>query len=73
VVQTLLLGVAGFLLMLASAWYGLRSGRSGPAAPAEQGPGSTAGPKGAAASPKRAGFMDRLEERWERRRDGDDS
>ena len=58
------LGVAGFLVMLGGGWLastGWQSGGTAQSAP------KTSGDK----SPQRSGFMTRIEERWERRRDGD--
>jgi hypothetical protein len=65
-------GVLGFVTMLASAWWvttGWR-GRAGPATP----PGVTSITSARGHRPARArsaGVMDRLEERWRRRREGD--
>jgi hypothetical protein len=65
-------GVLGFLLMLASAWWvttGWRA-RPGPTpVPGTGTPGSARSP--AKAKARSAGVMDRLEERWRRRREGD--
>jgi hypothetical protein len=61
------LGVVGFLVMLAGGWWvsaGWQSGTTPSGGSAQR----TSG--GAGPSP-RAGFMSRIEERWERRRDGD--
>jgi len=58
------LGVAGFLVMLGGGWLastGWQSGGTAQSAP------KTSGDK----SPQRSGFMTRIEERWERRREGD--
>ena len=61
-------GVVGFLVMLIGAWYAIRR----PAAAAAGTAGTTTGrttanrPK----APRGSGFMDRLEQRWDRRRDG---
>jgi len=67
------LSVAGFLVMLGSAIFAVTSWRRAPAAednttirPAGQGRG-----RGRAPKPPKVGFMERLEERWRRRRDGD--
>jgi hypothetical protein len=59
------LGVLGFLIMLAGGWWG----SSGWAARAVATPPSQRAKPGKASS--RSGFMNRIEERWERRRDGD--
>lgn len=68
-------GVAGFVIMLASAWYGVTSWRR---VPAEGELGTFAGPdSGDSTKPgsaprqkqQRGSFMERLEERWRRRRE----
>jgi Protein of unknown function (DUF3040) len=74
------LGVAGFLVMLVSAWYAVTSWRRVPAVgeigtfdagTAEKPPGSaTRGKPIRSAATRRRGFMDRMEERWRRRREG---
>jgi hypothetical protein len=61
------LGVAGFLVMLGSGWWASSGWHGGTATPS--GPSSAGGPSGRA--PRRSGFMNRIEERWERRREGD--
>jgi Protein of unknown function (DUF3040) len=64
-------GVAGFVVMLLSAWYAVTSWRRVPADgdignfPPAQGGGRARPSAGAS----RRGFMDRLEERWRRRRE----
>jgi hypothetical protein len=60
------LGVAGFLVMLASGWWA-SSGWQG--STAASGPSSASGQSGR--TPRKTGFMNRIEERWERRREGD--
>ena len=59
------LGVAGFLVMLAGGWWastGWQGGSSTPTTtPQQQSPKSS----------QRSGFMSRIEERWDRRRDGE--
>lgn len=59
------LGVIGFLSMFGGVWV---------AVSAPQSPPATGGPVRAAGSrpgkPQRPGFMERLEDRWDRRRDG---
>ena len=75
-------GIAGFVVMLASATFGLaqvrgqRGASSQPTAQAPQGNGSTGftlihGSGGRTRRPRRtsASFMDRMEERWRRRRE----
>jgi hypothetical protein len=59
------LGVGGFLAMLGGVLFGLSKPRD--AAKASGGPGKSARP-GASRAGKR-GFMDRLADRWDRRRD----
>jgi hypothetical protein len=63
--QVWAIGVAGFLVMLAGGWW---------ASTGWQPSTSPTGPTGGgAAAPRQAksGFMNRIEERWERRREGD--
>jgi hypothetical protein len=65
-----LVGVLGFVIMLASAWWvttGWR-GRSAGTAAATATPGAHPSRQSRVRS---AGVMDRLEERWRRRREGD--
>lgn len=61
--------VLGFLLMLGSAWLGISSWRRIPA-PGEIGsfPSGGASPKGRSKK-SGGGFMNRVEDRWKRRRD----
>ena len=68
-----LVGLAGFVLMLVSAWWvttGWR-GRSAAASPTTAGPAAPGGRPQRAAKVRTSGVMDRLEERWRRRREGD--
>lgn len=70
------LGVLGFLVMLASAWWMLSAWR-GSAAPSGTAttPGNPRTPSGSARSAHPKGsrpVMDRFEERWRRRREGND-
>lgn len=58
------LGVAGFLVMLGGGWWASTGWQGGPTAAA---PVAQQSPKSA----QRSGFMSRIEERWDRRRDGD--
>ena len=58
------LGVAGFLVMLAGGWWASTGWQGGSAAAA---PAPQQSPK----SSQRSGFMSRIEERWDRRRDDD--
>ena len=65
-------GVAGFVIMLASAWYALTSWRRVPADGelgtfAEPGTGGTSGR--APRQKHQGSFMERLDERWRRRRE----
>jgi hypothetical protein len=68
------LGVAGFVIMVVGAtltYLGLRGRATAPAAESEAAPATGDAPS---ASPRRApkqssGFMDRLEDRWRKRRD----
>jgi hypothetical protein len=68
------LGVAGFVIMIIGAtltYLGLRGG-SAPATAAAEGeaaPGADAGPAPRRAPKQSSGFMDRLEDRWRKRRD----
>ncbi len=69
------LGVAGFLVMLASAWWIASGWRSG-STPATSGVGGATSDPGRTRSKKPAktsGMMDRFEDRWRRRREGNDS
>jgi hypothetical protein len=65
-------GVAGFVIMLASAWYALTSWRRVPA-DGELGtfadPANAAKPGRAPKQKHQGSFMERLEERWRRRRE----
>jgi hypothetical protein len=63
----IVLALVGFALMLASAWIGITSWRKIPA-PGEIGtfPTGGASPRGKSSSP---GFMNRVEDRWKKRRD----
>ncbi|MCG6493169.1 DUF3040 domain-containing protein [Kitasatospora sp. A2-31] len=54
--------VVGFLVMLGCAVFALTGWRRGSA-------GQAAGPRPAAAPRRKAGMMDRVEQRWQRRRD----
>ena len=60
-------GVAGFVVMLGGGWLVTSGWQTRGAAPAEP----TGSPK-ATSGKSRPGFMSRIEDRWERRRDGDD-
>jgi hypothetical protein len=68
--QVWLLGVAGFLVMLAGGWWASTGWQpSAPAAGGQAGASPSAPPSSKPSS--KPGFMNRMEERWERRRDGD--
>lgn len=60
------LGVAGFLVMLAGGWWASSGWHSGSAS-RDAGSGAQGNPK----PDRRSGFMSRIEDRWERRREGD--
>lgn len=63
------LGVLGFVVMLAGGYFFVTAWRHGLTAAPDAGPARSAGPKG----PKQSGsFVDRMEQRWQRRQDGDD-
>lgn len=60
------IGIAGFLVMLAGAYFFVTAWRRGLAA-------SPDAPAARPSSPKPSGsFVDRMEERWQRRQDNDD-
>jgi hypothetical protein len=71
------LGVAGFVVMVVGAtltYLGLRGRPAAAAAEGEATPGATPGATAGGAAPRKApkqssGFMDRLEDRWRKRRD----
>ncbi len=71
--QIILLGVAGFVVVLASIWFAVLSWQrmSKPAGPAAAESTGGATPLAARRKPKasRGGFMERIEERWRRRRE----
>lgn len=64
-----LLGVAGFVVVLAGVLFAIAPPRSRKASAARP----TAAPRSSTSRPARprAGLMDRLNERWDRRQDGD--
>jgi Protein of unknown function (DUF3040) len=67
-----LIGVLGFVTMLASAWWVTTGWRGRSAAPTAPGVTPITSARGHRPSRARtAGVMDRLEERWRRRREGD--
>jgi Protein of unknown function (DUF3040) len=76
--KTTPLGVAGFVVMLVSAWYAVTSWRRVPAegeigtfdagAAGEQ-PSASRIKSSRTAAARRRGFMERMEERWRRRRE----
>ncbi len=71
-----ILGVVGFVAMLGSAYLFVTSYRRGfgpAAAPGPQGKGRGPQGKGKAKGPRSSGsFVDRMEQRWNRRQEGDD-
>lgn len=78
VTQVIALGVAGFVVMLVSAWYAVTSWRRVPeadeAAEADPnvvdiGPGSARRRRRTGKATSHGSFMERMEERWKRRRD----
>ena len=64
--QVVILGVLGFLSMLAGTAYAVSGHRKGGPSGVVQGNGAVR----PAGSKRRGGFMQRLEQRWDRRRDG---
>jgi hypothetical protein len=58
------LGVVGFLVMLAGGWWASTGWQSGAS-------GSATTPQQSAKTSQRSGFMSRIEERWDRRREGE--
>ncbi|MRG61512.1 DUF3040 domain-containing protein [Agromyces sp. CFH 90414] len=63
--QLLVVGILGFAVMFVGVLLAITPSKRGAVAPAES-PLRNASPK-----TTRAGFMDRLNERWDRRQDGD--
>ncbi|MDH4160274.1 MAG: DUF3040 domain-containing protein [Actinomycetota bacterium] len=69
------LGVVGFLVMLGAAWVASSGWQTKGVAQAEPTAAPTAQPGAAPSRPAKAprsGFMRRIEQRWDRRRDGRD-
>ena len=64
--QQVWIGVLGIALMFGGLIVALTGGRGAPAQPGAKGAGS---PGTGRAKPAQGGFMQRLEQRWERRRD----
>jgi Protein of unknown function (DUF3040) len=72
------IGVAGFVVMLASAWYAVTSWRRVPPdgeigtfdAGTGEKPQATRSKPSRTSAVRRRGFMERMEERWRRRREG---
>lgn len=72
IVQQPLVGVIGFALMLAGVLLVLAPGKSSPAAQQSSNEARSASASAAnSAQQKRLSFMDTINERWERRQDGD--
>ena len=68
--QLTIVGVAGFVLMLGGAYLAVTAWRKG--ITSDGGPSSTTPRGGGPKRPKSSGsFVDRMEERWQRRQDGD--
>jgi hypothetical protein len=76
--KTTPLGVAGFVVMLVSAWYAVTSWRRVPAegeigtfdaGTAGEQPSASRIKSSRTAAARRRGFMERMEERWRRRRE----
>jgi len=65
------LGVGGFLVMLASGWWASSGWNTGSTAKTAQGAEGQSTAQSTGGSRRRSGFMNRIEERWERRREGD--
>ncbi|WP_214108202.1 DUF3040 domain-containing protein [Acrocarpospora catenulata] len=63
------LGVAGFVVMLATCLWGLSSWKRMNGFGGESGSSAAAPPQGGGRRSKRPGFMERMEERWRRRND----
>jgi UPF0716 family protein affecting phage T7 exclusion len=71
-VKIALVGVLGFVAMLAGVVVAFTGGKVAAAGDTQQSP--TSGPSGKAAKQPKAqggGFMDRMEDRWRHRREGD--
>jgi hypothetical protein len=66
--QAAALGVLGFVSMLAGTAYAVSGHRKGGPSGVVQGNGAVR-PAGSKGSKRRGGFMQRLEQRWDRRRD----
>jgi hypothetical protein len=64
------LGVIGFLVMLIGAWYAIHRPASAATGPAAAPGGSSGRSTKRSAKSSKGSFMDRLEQRWDRRRDG---
>lgn len=76
VFQITVVGIIGFVVMLASAYIGLEGWRSHNQAandPTAALGGKSKGKSKGAKPANDATFMDRFEERWKKRRDGDES
>ena len=67
-VPLLILGVLGFVLMFAGVLLAISPGKRGAAAPAPEEPAAGT----AKAKRSGGGFMDRLNDRWDRRQEGRD-
>ena len=71
ILQMTIVSVIGFVLMLASAYFFVTAWRRGGEVSADETPQSQGGQPQRAATPaqRQSSFMDRMEERWRRRRD----
>ncbi|MCA6096117.1 DUF3040 domain-containing protein [Streptomyces sp. SCA3-4] len=69
VAQRIWISVAGFLVMLACAVLAVTGWRKAPKPGAQRGAGPAGTPRRTAGGRRRVGMMDRIEQRWQRRRD----
>jgi Protein of unknown function (DUF3040) len=69
ILEQIAIGIVGFVIMLVSATYGLTAVRSQPAATGQAGDRSVAGDARTRRTRQDHSFMERLEDRWRRRRD----
>lgn len=67
--QLLVVGILGFAIMFTGVLLAITPSKSGASSPAPNEPGPAAAQR--AGGSHSAGFMDRMNERWERRQDGD--
>ena len=70
VLKTTIVSVIGFVIMLVAAYFLVTAWRKGGEVAANQPEGvGSSPPRAVARSPRQSSFMDRMEERWRRRRD----